>query len=88
MSKFIVKATAIQVGNGQHCSILFVIPVIFIIHQLYFKMFTLISEIHCHVDLVFDIKNLFEIEAELNTRKSQITFLNWPIPIFPLKGQN
>ena len=42
--------------------------------DLTLKFLLLISEKHSHVDLVFGIKNLFEIEADLNARKSDTTF--------------
>ena len=39
---------------------------------------------HGCVDHVFGIKDLFEIEADLNTRKSNITFLKRSIPKLPI----
>ena len=46
----------IQVGNGQFVSVLFIIPNVIDIHGHRFKIFTLVSEIHENVDLVFGIK--------------------------------
>ena len=72
-----------QVGNDQQCAVHFVIPITMAIHSLHFEIFTLVSEIHGHVDLVYGIKILFELEAILNTRDSAIKFLNKSVPEFP-----
>ena len=53
------KTQRIQVQNGQLLSILFIIPIIINIHGHSFEIFTLVSEIHENVDLVFGIKNIF-----------------------------
>ena len=50
----------IQVGNGQFLSVLFIIPIVIDIHNHRLKIFTLVSEIHENVDLVFGIKNIFQ----------------------------
>ena len=46
----------IQVGNGQFISVLFIIPIVIDIHGHVFRIFTLVSEIHEYVGLVFGIK--------------------------------
>ena len=66
---FTANTASIQVKNFQHCVILFVISVTIIVHQLHLEIFILVSEIHDHVGLVPGIKNLFEIVADLNTKK-------------------
>ena len=58
LPKFASKTQRIQVGNGQHVSVLFIIPVIVEI--------ALVSEIHGNVDLVSGIKNVFELEGVFN----------------------
>ena len=63
---------------------LFIIPVIIDIHRHRFEIFTLVSEIHENVDLVFGIKNLFELEGVINTRDCCLKFLNRSLPIFPV----
>ena len=66
MPKFASKMQRIQVGNGQFVSVLFIIPIVLDIHGHRFKIFSLISEIHESVDLVFGIKNIFELEGIIN----------------------
>ena len=56
----------IQVGNGQFVSVLFITPIVIDIHGQRFKIFTLVPEIHENVDLVFGIKNIFELEGIIN----------------------
>ena len=46
----------IQVGNEQIVSVLFIILIVIDIHSHRFKIFTMVSEIHENVDLVFGIK--------------------------------
>ena len=57
----------IHVGNGQFVSVLFTIPIVIYIHGHRFKIFTLVSETHENVDLVFGIKNIFELKGIINT---------------------
>ena len=67
MPKFASKAQTIQVGNGQFVSVLFIIPTVIDIHGHRFEIFTLVSEIHENVDLVFVVKNIFELEGIINS---------------------
>ena len=76
----------IQVGNGQCVSVLFIIPVIIDVHGHRFEIYTLVLEIHKNVDLVLGIKNVFELEAVINSRDCCFKFLNRSIPIFPENG--
>ena len=48
-----------------------------------FEIFTLVSEIHENVDLVIDIKNLFELEGVIDSQDSCVSFLNRSITFFP-----
>ena len=57
----------IQVGNGQFVSVLFKIPIIVDMHGHRFEIYTLVSEIHENVDLVLGIKNIFELEGNINS---------------------
>ena len=41
------------------------------------------SEIHENVDLVFGIKDMFELEGVINSRDCYFKFLNRSLPIFP-----
>ena len=67
LPKFASKTQRIQVGNGQFVSALFIIPVIIDIHRHKFEIYTLVSEIHEHVDLVLGIKNVFKLEGVINS---------------------
>ena len=81
--KFASKTQRIQVGNGQHISVLFIIPVIIEIAGHRFEIYTLVSEIHENVDLVLGIKNVFELEGVFNSWECCFSFLNRSLPIFP-----
>ena len=67
LPKFTSKTQVIWVGNGQFVSVLFIIPVIVDIHGHRFEIHTLVSEIHENVDLVLEIKNMFELEGVINS---------------------
>ena len=58
---------SIQVANGQFSRVLFILPVVKDIHGHRFQIFTLVSEIHENIDLVFGIKNIFELEGIINS---------------------
>ena len=62
--------------------VLYIIPVIVDIHGHSFVVFTLVSEIHKNVDLVLDIKNMFELEGVTDTCEPCFNFLNGSIPFF------
>ena len=83
LPKFNSTTTRIQAGNGQYVGVLFVIPVIMMIQQHRFEIFTLVSEIHENVDLVIGIKNLFELEGAIDSQDSCVSFLNRSIYFFP-----
>ena len=53
--KFTSKTQRIQVGNGQYIGVLFFMPIVIDRHCHWFKIFTLLSEIHENVDLVLSI---------------------------------
>ena len=83
LPKFTSTTTRIQVGNRQYIGVLFVIPVIMTIEKHRSEIFTLVSEIHESIDLVIDIKNLFELEGVIDSWDSCVSFLNRSIPFFP-----
>ena len=56
LPKFVSKPKKIQIGNGQFLSVLFIIPIVIDMHGHRFEIFTLVSEIHENVNLVFGIK--------------------------------
>ena len=76
MPKFASKMQRIQIGNGQHVSVLFIIPVTVEIAGHKFEVYTLVSEIHENVDLVLRIKNMFELGGIFNSRECCFSFLN------------
>ena len=62
---------------------MFIIPVIIDVHRHRFEIYTLVSEIHENVDLVFRIKKVFELEGFINTWHCCFKFLKRSLPIFP-----
>ena len=62
--------------------VLFVLPVIVDTHGHRFEIFTLVSEIHENVDLVLGIKNIFELEGDIDSCESCFNSLNISIPFF------
>ena len=83
LPKFASKTHRIEVGNGHFVSVLFIIPIVSVIHGYRFKIFTLVSDIHENVDLVFGIKNIFKLEGIINSWEACFSFLNRSIPFFP-----
>ena len=79
LPKLASKIQRIQAGNGQFVNILFIIPIIIDIHGHRFEIYALVAKIHENVDLVFDIKNIFELEDIINCCFSS---LNRSIPFF------
>ena len=47
--------------------VLFIILIVIDIHGHTFEIYTLVSEIHENVNLVFGIKNIFELEGIINS---------------------
>ena len=74
LPKFTSTTTRIQVGNRQYVGVLFVITVMMTIQKHRFEIFTLVSEIREHVDLVIGIKNLFELEGVIDSQNSCVFF--------------
>ena len=74
LAKFASRTQRIQVGNGQFVSVLFIIPIIIDIHGHRFEICTLVSEIHENVDLVFGIRNIFELEGVINSQECCFNF--------------
>ena len=74
----------LQVGNGELVAALFIIPFVLKIGRHLFEIYTLVSKIQQSMDLIFGVKNMFEIEGEVSCRTSQFKFLNRSLPVFPL----
>ena len=82
--KFHSTIRNLQVGNAELVAALFVIPFAFKVGKHMFEIYTLVSEIQQNIDLIFGVKNMFEIEGEVSCRTSQFKFLNRSLPIFPI----
>ena len=80
LPKFASKMERTQVGNGQFVRVSFIVPIVIDIHGHRFKIFTLVSGIHDKVDVVFGIKNKFELEGIINLWESYFSFLKRSIP--------
>ena len=83
LPKFASKTQRIQEGNGQFVSVLYIIPVIREVHGHRFEIYTLVSEIYENIDLVLEIKNMFELEGVINSWDCCFKFLNRSLPLFP-----
>ena len=62
---------------------MFVIPLFLKTYADLFEIYTQVSEIQQSMDLIFGVKNMFEIEGEVICQTSQFKFLNRSLPIFP-----
>ena len=60
-----------QVGNGELVAAVFVIPLVLKVCGHLFEINTLVSEIQQSMDLIFEVKNMFEIEGEVSCRMPQ-----------------
>ena len=83
LPKFASKTQRIQVGNRQYVSVLFLILMVVNIIGHMFEIYTLVSKIHENVDLVLDIKNMFELEGTISLQECCFSLLNRSVPIFP-----
>ena len=83
LPKCVSKTHRIQVGNGQFVSVLFIIPIVIDIHGHRLEIFTLVSEIHENIDIVFCILNIFELEVIIYSQESLFSFSNRLMPLFP-----
>ena len=73
-----------QIGNGELVAALFVIPLVLKIYGHLSEIYTIVSEIQQSMDLIFGVKNMFEIEGKVSYQTLQFKFLNRSLPIFPL----
>ena len=71
------------VSNGQWVQVLYTIPVVISFSNHQFEIFTQVNDTLAYEIYVIGIKSLAEIEAVINTRLSEVSFLNWSAPIFP-----
>ena len=80
--KFQSAIRHLQVGNGALVPALF--PLLFKIQGHTFEVYTLVSQIQDRMDLIFGVKNIFELEGIINSRTCSFNFLNRSLPILPL----
>ena len=74
LPKFAIQIQRIQVENGQFVSVSLIIPIVIDIYGHRFAIFTLVSEIHENVDLVFGIKIILELESIIIHRHHVLAF--------------
>ena len=71
------------VSNGQRVRVLYTIPVVISFGNHQFEIFTQVNDTLAYEIYVIGIKSLAEIEAVINTRLSEVSFLNQSAPVFP-----
>ena len=82
--KTIVKE--LRMGNGALSPAYFIIPVVLGIVRHKFEMYALVADIKGSADLVFGLKNMFEVEGEHSCRNSEFRFMNRAVPLFCLEN--
>lgn len=75
------RATCIELGDGKRVPIHFAIPMIVQFSGHVFEILTLVANIKD--ELVFGIKNMYEVEGNMCTRDSAFKFMNRAVYIFP-----
>ena len=56
----------LRVGSGELVPAYFLVPVVFKVVRHTFEILALVSDIKGSTDLVFGVKNMFEVEGELS----------------------
>ena len=82
LPKYQTNIKGLRVGSGQLVPAHFLVPVVFKIVRHKFEVLALVSDIKGTTDLVFGVKNMFEVEGELSCRNSEFRFLNRAVPLF------
>ena len=86
LPKYKTTIKELQMGNGALASAYFIIPIVFKIVRHKFEVFTLVADIKGTTDIVFGVKNMFEVEGELSCRNSEFRFMNRAVPLFCLEN--
>ena len=76
----------LKMGNGALSPAYFIIPVVFKIVRHKFEIYALVADIKGSADLVFGMKNMFEVEGEHSCRNSEFRFVNRAVPLFRLEN--
>ena len=82
LPRYKTNIQGLRVGSGELVPAHFLVPVVFKVVRHKFEILALVSDIKGSTDLVFGVKNMFEVEGELSCRNSEFRFLNRAVPIF------
>ena len=82
LPKYKSMITRLLVGNGEMVPAHFIVPVVFKIARHMFEIFALVSDIKGSADLVFGVKNMYEVEGEFSCRNSEFRFMNRAVPLY------
>ena len=82
LPRYQTNIQGLRVGSGELVPAHFLVPVVFKIVRHKFEVLALVSDIKGRTDLVFGVKNMFEVEGELSCRNSEFRFLNRAVPLF------
>ena len=86
LPKYKTMVKELRMGNGALSPAYFIIPVVFKIVRHKFEMYALVADIKGSADLVFGMKNMFEVEGEHSCRNSEFRFMNRAVPLFCLEN--
>ena len=86
LPKYKTMVKELSMGNGALSPAYFIIPVVFKIVRHKFEMYALVADIKGSADLVFGMKNMFEVEGEHSCRNSEFRFMNRAVPLFCLEN--
>ena len=82
LPKYKSMITKLLVGNGEMVPAHFIVPVVFKVARHKFEIFALVSDIKGSADLVFGVKNMYEVEGEFSCRNSEFRFMNRAVPLY------
>ena len=82
LPKYKTMVKELRMGNGALGPAYFIIPVVVKIVRHKFEMHALVADIKGSADLVFGMKNMFEVEGEHSCRNSEFRFMNRAVPLF------
>ena len=86
LPKYKTMVKELRMGNGALSPAYFIIPVVFRIVRHKFEMHALVADIKGSADLVFGMKNMFEVEREHSCRNSEFRFMNRAVPLLCLEN--
>ncbi len=77
----------ITVGNGQKVPVQFIVPVQVTFGEHLFEFYCMVIDTPDSCQMVIGIKEMYELEASLNTRNRSFEFLNRTAPVIPTKEE-